>query len=330
MTIDLANPPAMPRRKRRFVREAPDPFQLTERDMTLIRLVAQHRFLRSTHLSDLCQAPHKKVCNRLTSLFHAGYLDRPRAQFEAFRDGGGSAAIVYALASRGARLLTEHGLDAAEVDWTRKNDLAGRQFIQHTLAISDVRVSLQRAIGERPGFQILEPSQLLAMAPKDTRRRKQPWMMRAKVHCNDGVYDLGVAPDYVFAVATPDRRFRTFLVECDRGTMPVERGNLIQTSLKRKFLTYASAKAARGAHAAVWLEGVSGARHHQQSATRRPHPGDHSRLRARARSWIVLGGRSRVAGRSRHLLASLAGCTRANARAHLARAGSRSPILSRV
>ena len=35
MTIDLANPP---RRKRRFVREAPDPFQLTERDMALIRL----------------------------------------------------------------------------------------------------------------------------------------------------------------------------------------------------------------------------------------------------------------------------------------------------
>ena len=25
------------------------------------------------------------------------------------------------------------------------------------------------------------------MAPQDTRRRKQPWMMRAKVHCNDGV-----------------------------------------------------------------------------------------------------------------------------------------------
>ena len=85
MTTDVAANP--PRRKRRFVREPPDPFQLTERDMALIRLVAQHRFLRSTHLSDLCQAPHKKVCNRLTSLFHAGYLDRPRGQFEAFRDG---------------------------------------------------------------------------------------------------------------------------------------------------------------------------------------------------------------------------------------------------
>jgi hypothetical protein len=67
-------------------------------------------------------------------------------------------------------------------------------------------------------------------------------MMRAKVHGSDGVYDLGVAPDYAFAVGTPDRRFRTFLVECDRGTMPVERETLVKTSLKRKLLTYASAK----------------------------------------------------------------------------------------
>lgn len=105
----------MSRRKRRFVRETPDPFQLTERDIAFVRLVAEHRFLRSTHLSDLCQAPHKKVCHRLTSLFHAGYLDRPRAQFEPFREGGGSAAMVYGLGNRGARLLIECGRDVGEV-----------------------------------------------------------------------------------------------------------------------------------------------------------------------------------------------------------------------
>ncbi len=237
----------MSRRKRRYVRETPNPFQLTDRDIALVRLVAQHRFLRSTHLSDLCQASHKKVCDRLTSLFHAGYLDRPRAQFEAFRDGGGSAAMVYALSNRGVRLLIDHGFDADQVDWTRKNDLAGRQFIQHTLAISDVRVQLQRAIRERPGFELFDAKFLLQRSPEETRRRARPWMMRSKVYCNDGVYDLGVAPDYVFAVGYPDRRFRAFLVECDRGTMPVDRGNLMQTSLKRKFLTYTAAKH-RGEH----------------------------------------------------------------------------------
>ena len=69
-------------------------------------------------------------------------------------------------------------------------------------------------------------------------------MMRPQVHYNDTVHNLGVDPDYVFAIGYPDRRFRAFLVECDRGTMPVDRANLMQTSLKRKFLTYAAAKRA--------------------------------------------------------------------------------------
>jgi hypothetical protein len=233
------------RRKRRFVRETPDPFQVTERDTAMLQLVARHRFLRSTHLSELCQAPHKKVCARLTRLFHGGYLDRPRAQFDHYREGGGSSPIVYALGNRGAQLLIErHGPEVADVDWARKNDLAGRQFIQHTLAIADVRVALHRAVRERPGFQLLEPKQLLEMAPAETQRRHRPWVWRAKVHHNDATIDLGVAPDYAFAIQYPDGRFRAFLVECDRGTMPVDRANLQQTSLKRKFLTYTAAKRA--------------------------------------------------------------------------------------
>jgi len=245
MTTIAPSPHGISRRKRRFVREIPSPFQLTERDITMVRLVARHRFLRSTHISELCQAPHKKVCARLTSLFHDGYLDRPRAQFDHYREGGGSSPIVYALGNRGAQLLIERdGPEIADVDWARKNDLAGRQFIQHTLAVADVRVALHRAVRERPGFQLLEPEQLLETAPPETQRRDRPWAWRAKIHHNDATIELGVAPDYAFAIQYPDGRFRAFLVECDRGTMPVNRSNLTQTSLKRKFLAYTAAKRA--------------------------------------------------------------------------------------
>lgn len=119
----LLPPPTLPRRKRRFVREVPEPFQLTERDIALVRHVSDHRFLRSTHLSELVQAPHKKICERLGSLFHAGYLDRPRGQLEAFRNGGGSGPMVYALGPLGARLLRQFGVDDT-LDWRRKNALA--------------------------------------------------------------------------------------------------------------------------------------------------------------------------------------------------------------
>jgi hypothetical protein len=245
MPASLSAVATLPRHRRRFVRETPEPFQLTDRDVALVRHVAEHRFLRSTHLSELADSPHKKVCDRLTSLFHAGYLDRPRAQLEHYREGGGSSPMVYALANRGAGLLIERALlDAADIDWARKNDLAGRQFILHTLAIADVRVALRRAIRLRPGFALLEPAQLLAMTPAETQRRDRPWALRATVHHNGTAYELGVEPDYVFGFQYPDGRFRAYLVECDRGTMPVTRASLAQTSLKRKLLAYTAARRA--------------------------------------------------------------------------------------
>ena len=96
-----------PRRKR-FQRDMARPFQITPRDVELVRQVAAHRFLRSTHLSVLVASPHKKVCDRLTALYHAGYLDRPRAQLEYHVKDGGSQPIVYALDARGVRLLREN------------------------------------------------------------------------------------------------------------------------------------------------------------------------------------------------------------------------------
>ena len=49
MLPTLSHALALPRRKRWLVREIPEPFQLTKRDVTLDGLVAEHRFLRSTH-----------------------------------------------------------------------------------------------------------------------------------------------------------------------------------------------------------------------------------------------------------------------------------------
>ena len=59
MPATLSPSLTLPRRKRRFVREAHEPFHLTERDVELVRLVAELRFLRLTHLSGLVDAPHK-------------------------------------------------------------------------------------------------------------------------------------------------------------------------------------------------------------------------------------------------------------------------------
>jgi hypothetical protein len=87
--------------------------------------------------------------DRLLRLFHAGYIDRPRAQLDRFPSAG-SSHFVYALADRGARLLIEcDGIEFANVEWSRKNRLAGRPFIEHQLEIMDFYVGLQCAARAR-------------------------------------------------------------------------------------------------------------------------------------------------------------------------------------
>jgi len=62
-------------------------------------------------------------------LFHAGYIDRPRAQLDYYPTFG-SAPMIYALADRGVRLLKEwDGAEFRNPEWSRKNREAGRPFI---------------------------------------------------------------------------------------------------------------------------------------------------------------------------------------------------------
>lgn len=228
------------RRRPRFQRAETAPrFQITTRDVEIIRQVARHRFLRSTHLFQLIGGSPQKISERLGPLYHAGFLDRPRSQLEYHVRGGGSAPLVYALGKRGAQLLKiQDGLDNADVDWARKNHKTGREFILHTLAVADLRVALTVACRECKGYSVQEPDELLAAAPEETQRARSPWLWRVKVQHKGGMREIGLLPDYVFALILPDGRRRPFVVEIDRGTMPVERTTLDQSSMLRKFLAY--------------------------------------------------------------------------------------------
>src|ERR1700681_4367698 len=96
-----------PTRLPRFRRASEPPaFRLTEDDVEIVRQVARHRLIRSTHIAALVGRSLDRINDRLLRLFHAGYVDRPRAQLDRFPTSG-SAHYVYALADRGARLLRE-------------------------------------------------------------------------------------------------------------------------------------------------------------------------------------------------------------------------------
>lgn len=236
---------AKPLRRPRFRRASEPPaFRLTDDDVVIIRHIAKHRFLRSTHIAALAGRSVDRANDRLSRLFHAGYIDRPRAQLD-FYPTSGSAPMVYALADRGARLLAERdGMQRGNLEWSRKNREAGRPFIDHQLEIVDFHVALERATRGRRDIRVIHPDELIAAFPERSRQSRNPLALRVSVSHEGAVHEIGLIPDLVFGLAFPDGSRRCFMVEIDRGTMPVSRADITQTSFERKMRAYLTAHAA--------------------------------------------------------------------------------------
>ncbi|MBZ0147388.1 MAG: replication-relaxation family protein [Pseudorhodoplanes sp.] len=224
--------------------------RLTDDDIAVIRHVAAHRFLRSTHIVSLLRRPNKKVLERLSALYHNGYLDRPRAQLDYYATAG-SAPLVYALGNKGAALLAEQdGTSFPKVDWTWKNRDAGRVFIEHTLLVADLMVAIETAVHRVGNIALIGAVDILKAAPTSTQNAKNPWALPARIVHGGMHYDLSLIPDKIFGLDYLDLRKRSyFFVEADRGTMPVTRSHPRQTSFQQKILGYLAGSRPVNTHA---------------------------------------------------------------------------------
>jgi len=228
-------------RPRRVRSGDPPPFQITGRDRDIILLVARYRFLNSHQIRKLVSGSDKNISNRLKALFEHRYLDRPQCQYDYYRPGGGSSAIAYALADRGANLLvqSEQLSQGQRVCWTHKNNQVGRPFLEHSLAIADLAVALNVATQLDDDVNLIDGSTLLENLPEETRQRQKPYRLNVALTYQGTRHNIGVEPDYAFSLTNAKLRRRAFfLAEVDRGTMPVERYDLKQTSILRKLLAY--------------------------------------------------------------------------------------------
>ena len=209
------------------------PMRLTERDRRIIRLVHRHRFLRSSQIVALLGRSPQQLLRRLKLLYHHGFLERPRCQIDSYYRPG-SRHIIYGLGNKSlAFLKQELNVDFREVSWGEKNRGVGRIFLEHALLVSDVMVSLELACRKHGGIKLLYEDQLALHS------ERQPFQWRVKTH---GGIRLGVIPDRVFALQYRDQNGQLervhYFLEADRGTMPVVRSGLTQTSFYRKLLAY--------------------------------------------------------------------------------------------
>jgi hypothetical protein len=208
------------------------PLRLTDRDGKIIHLVYTHRFIRSHHIVALIGGSPQQILRRLQSLYHHGYLERPRAQINSYHRGG-SRRIAYGLGNKGGVFLKQTlGVAFRKASWNEKNQAVGRMFLEHALLVSDVMATIEIAC-RKANVRFIAEDELL----KPQIERPLRWNVRLGSRAK-----VGVVPDRVFAIEYPDSvgaAIRAnFFLEADRGTMPVQRSNVTQSSFHRKMLAY--------------------------------------------------------------------------------------------
>jgi DNA-binding transcriptional ArsR family regulator len=229
------------RERRRFFErpEAPRPMRITSRDIELLRNISRLRLASAAQLAALDGGSAQNVSRALLALFENGYVERPVAQVASRLLYEGSRPTIYGLTRKGAALLRQHGEDVRRrlLDGIDKERGAGWRFIEHTVSISEFMVSLELAARVRENIHVLARGEILDDAPKS--RRDRLVRIEASIRTGGGLRKSAIIPDALFGLRLNDEQDRYFMLEVDRGEMPVERySNTQRTYFSKKMLTY--------------------------------------------------------------------------------------------
>jgi len=173
--------------------------RLQERDIEIVKLIYDFRFLNSKQTKALVDGSEQGILRRLQKLFYHGFLDRPPSQI--LYPLAGPQKMVYALGDRGASLLAEkYGVDIAKIKWSEKNKEVKDRHIQHTLMISNFRTCLELALSKIPDTHLL------------FWQRENPKELKDYVYIEDHGREIKapIVPDGFLASKTPKARCSSF------------------------------------------------------------------------------------------------------------------------
>lgn len=135
--------PRLPRYKKA---KTPPPMRLTDRDKRIVEAVYQLRFLTRDQIRLLeFEKGSMTACQRrLSLLYHNGYLS---AVHKPIPTGYGSSKRIYCLSKKGAALISHlySEKEARQIKWNEKYNKVEPFFIEHILAINDVRIAFSKA-----------------------------------------------------------------------------------------------------------------------------------------------------------------------------------------
>ena len=185
----------------------PPPMRLTDRDKRVVEAVYQFRFLTRDQIKQLeFEKGSMTACQRrLSLLFHNGYL---AGVHKAIPTGYGSSKRVYCLSKKGAALISHlySEKEAREIKWNEKYNKVEPFFIEHTLAINDVRIAFLKAVLETKDYTLFWFNEQEVKAWKE--KVDDP---------EDSSKTLPITPDAFLYLMGKDKKAYYFL-EVDRAT----------------------------------------------------------------------------------------------------------------
>jgi len=145
--------------------------------------------------------------------------------------GEGSKPFIYALSKKGAEfLITETGIDPADIDWRPQSFEANTPFLTHLLLTTDLRIALIKAC-KQVGITVIE-----WLDEREMRMGKLfDYVMLPTVHGQ--TLKTAVIPDAVFVLERNGKR-ALFCVEIDLRTVTVDPSLLEKKGWSRKIRTY--------------------------------------------------------------------------------------------
>ena len=196
-------------RQSRYIRPSKDSIgriEIQPRDCDIVRVVYDHRFMRTDHLTSLIPGDRTSIEKRLRKLWEHRYIER---HFLPIIYGKESATrkAIYSLDYQGAHLLRENeDIDIRHLKRVIRDNRPGHTYVEHQLMCSNFRTTLTLALEKSNQGKLLF--------------WRQDKGIRDNVEIGDKANNnfLPIAPDAFFCLQKEGKMMYWFL-EADRYTM---------------------------------------------------------------------------------------------------------------
>jgi DNA-binding HxlR family transcriptional regulator len=199
----------LPKKKRA---KKPPAFQMTERDIELVRALAKYRYLLIDQIDWLFPDSSKdKLTRRLNLLFHHGYLNR-----EKLAEVGNQ--YIYGMREKGARLLSEHDdVTRDKIAWKRHQNQVKPAHIRHLLDVNSAVIAFDVGLTEALKNREIDQYLVRPGSPKSDT-------LSVIVRDRDGARKTAsVVPDGILGIKFNSGEIGIFFIEVERGTIPPNR-----------------------------------------------------------------------------------------------------------